>query len=194
MPGCDAFAAPGALSFQLAQRPFSISIPFSLELQRTAILRVFFTRMTMNRLSQRAVSAVVLFGVVFATASSPFHSQAQSRNKPASRQPDVASGKITFAKYCGSCHGEDGKGNGPTAKVLTPPPTDLTTLSKTHEGKYPASYISALLKFGRNLAAHGSPDMPVWGSQFKAIDPTGDPTGQRHIDDVVAYLQSIQVK
>ena len=35
--------------------------------------------------------------------------------------------------------------------------------------------------------------MPVWGSRFKLIDPKADPTGQRHIDDVVAYIESLQV-
>ena len=115
------------------------------------------------------------------------------RNPPA-RQANTASGKETFLKYCASCHGEDGKGNGPAAIALKPPPSDLTTLSKRHEGKYPAGYVSALVKFGRNLAAHGSLDMPVWGSRFKELDPVRDPTGQQHVDDVVAYIRSLQAK
>lgn len=90
--------------------------------------------------------------------------------------------------------GEDGKGNGPAAIALKPPPSDLTTLSKRHEGKFPAVYVFALVKFGRSLAAHGSLDMPVWGSRFKELDPVRDPTGQQHVDDVVAYIRSLQAK
>jgi hypothetical protein len=73
-------------------------------------------------------------------------------------------------------------------------PPDLTTLSRRHEGKYPAGYVSALLKFGRSLASHGSEDMPVWGPRFKTLDAVRDPTGQHHVDDVVAYIGSLQAK
>lgn len=122
------------------------------------------------------------------------HAQGKSKQKPATRQPSTASGRETFLKYCASCHGEDGKGNGPAAMALKPPPSDLTTLSKCHEGKYPAAHVSALVKYGRSLAAHGSLDMPVWGSRFKELDPVRDATGQQHIDDVVAYIGSLQAK
>ena len=118
--------------------------------------------------------------------------QEQLAQNPAARQPNIASGKETFSKYCASCHGETGKGNGPAAIALKPPPSDLTTLSKRYEGKYPVGYVSALLKFGRSLAAHGSLDMPVWGARFKTLDPVGDPTGQQHVDDLVAYIRSLQ--
>jgi mono/diheme cytochrome c family protein len=137
---------------------------------------------------------VILLGMALVVASGTLRAQAKSEQKPAARKPSAASGKETFTKYCASCHGEDGKGNGPAASALKPPPTDLTALSKDNEGNYPAGYISALLKFGRNLAAHGSSEMPVWGSRFRAIDPIRDPTGQQHVDDVVAYIESLQAK
>jgi mono/diheme cytochrome c family protein len=137
---------------------------------------------------------VILLGMVFVMASGTFHAQAHSAQKPVVRRPNTISGKETFVKFCAVCHGEDGKGNGPAAAALKPPPTDLTTLSKTSQGKYPAGFVSAVLKFGRNLAAHGSEDMPVWGSRFRMLDPMRDPTGQRHVDDVVAYIESIQTK
>jgi len=120
--------------------------------------------------------------------------EGESAQTPPARQANTASGKETFLKYCASCHGEDGKGNGPAAIALKPPPSDLTTLSKRHEGKFPAGYVSALVKFGRSLAAHGSLDMPVWGPRFKELDLVRDPTGQQHVDDVVAYIRSLQAK
>jgi mono/diheme cytochrome c family protein len=135
----------------------------------------------------------LLLGAVLIVALGAVHAQKRGQ-KAAVRQPSTASGKETFVKYCASCHGEDGKGNGPAAIALKPPPADLTTLSDRHEGKYPEGYVSALVKFGRSLAAHGSLDMPVWGSRFKEIDPVHDPTGQQHVDDVVAYIRSLQAK
>lgn len=135
----------------------------------------------------------LLLGAVLVAAIGTVHAQKRGQ-KAAVRQPGTASGKETFVKYCASCHGEDGKGNGPAAIALKPPPADLTILSDRHEGKYPEGYVSALVKFGRNLAAHGTLDMPVWGSRFKEIDPVHDPTGQQHVDDVVAYIRSLQAK
>jgi hypothetical protein len=70
----------------------------------------------------------------------------------------------------------------------------LTTLAKRHGGKYPAGYVSAVLKFGRSLESHGSEEMPVWGSRFRKLDPVHDPTGQQHVDDLVAFIQSLQTK
>jgi mono/diheme cytochrome c family protein len=118
----------------------------------------------------------------------------QGQQKEPVRRENATSGKKIFVNYCASCHGVEGKGNGPAAVALKPAPTDLTTLAKANEGKYPAGFVSAVLKFGRNPAAHGSSDMPVWGSRFKMIDPNQDPTGQQHADDVVAYIGSLQEK
>lgn len=137
---------------------------------------------------------IIFLGAVIVTAPGLVRRQNKSAQKPAVRRPNTASGKETFVKYCASCHGEDGKGTGPAASSLQPAPPDLTTLSKSHEGNYPAGFVSALLKFGRNVAAHGSLDMPVWGSRFKTLDAVRDPTGQQHVDDVVAYIGSLQTK
>jgi mono/diheme cytochrome c family protein len=137
---------------------------------------------------------VILLGIAFVTVLGIGRMRAESKQKPAVRLPNTASGKETFLKYCASCHGRDGKGNGPAAFAMRTPPPDLTTLSRRHEGKYPVGYVSAALYFGRRLAAHGSEDMPVWGPRFKTLDPVRDPTGQQHVDDVVAYIQSLQAK
>lgn len=137
------------------------------------------------------VRPIILLGIALVAALSP--GAARQKNKPEStqRKPDLASGNATFTRYCASCHGKTGNGNGPAAFAMKAPPPDLTTLAKRHEGNFPAGYVSALLKFGRNLAAHGSEDMPVWGTRFRSLDPEKDPTGQKHIDDIVAYIQSL---
>jgi mono/diheme cytochrome c family protein len=80
----------------------------------------------------------------------------KSKAKPATTSANTAAGRETFLKYCASCHGTTGKGDGPAAFAMKRPPRDLTAVAKRHEGKFPEGYIGALLKFGRNLAAHGS--------------------------------------
>ena len=137
---------------------------------------------------------VILFCAAFAMALGSCCAQGKSEQKHAASQPNKVLGKETFLKYCASCHGADAKGNGPAAVALRPPPPDLTTLTKRYDGKFPMGYVGALVKFGRSLAAHGSEDMPVWGSRFKTLDPVHDPTGQQHVNDLVAYIESLQVK
>ena len=141
-----------------------------------------------------SVLRLLLVGITLVTVLGIARPQEKREQKPVTRQASVATGKETFLKYCASCHGETGTGNGPAAGSLQPPPSNLTTLSKRHEGKYPAGYVGAVLKFGRSLASHGSDDMPVWGSHFKELDPIRDPTGQQHVDDVVGYIASLQAK
>jgi mono/diheme cytochrome c family protein len=139
-----------------------------------------------------AIPLILMLGLVFGVLRIAAE-QEKSKEKPAANRTDVAAGRETFLKYCASCHGTEGKGDGPAAFAMKTPPTDLTTLSKRHEGRFPGGYVSALLKFGRNLAAHGSEEMPVWGTRFRSLDPANDPTGQHHIDDLLAYIRSIQI-
>jgi putative copper export protein/mono/diheme cytochrome c family protein len=41
--------------------------------------------------------------------------------------PSIAVGAELYAQHCAACHGERGRGDGPLAKDLQPPPLDLTT-------------------------------------------------------------------
>lgn len=149
------------------------------------------------RRSSRVLIAVVrslFLGLALVTGLTIARPQGASEQKPVARRNAAAEGKEIFVKHCASCHGTDGTGKGPAAVALKTPPPDLTALARRHEGKYPAGYVGALLKFGRSRTSHGSEDMPVWGLPFKELDPARDPTGQQHIDDVVAYIASIQTK
>jgi len=137
---------------------------------------------------------IILFGASLLTALGFSGPQSKNERNPAPKPPSAATGQETFLKYCASCHGKTARGDGPAAFVLKTPPPDLTTLSKRYEDKFPAGYVSAVLTFGKSFASHGAVDMPIWGSRFKTLDPVRDPTGQQHIDDVVAYIRSRQVK
>jgi mono/diheme cytochrome c family protein len=137
---------------------------------------------------------LILLGASWLTVLGVTGPQNKNERKSAPRPPSAASGQETFLKYCASCHGKTAKGDGPAVFVFRTPPPDLTTLSKRHENKFPAGYVGVVLTFGKRFDSHGSEDMPVWGSTFKTLDPVHDPTGQQHIDDVVAYIRSLQVK
>ena len=44
--------------------------------------------------------------------------------------PDLASAPADYATHCAVCHGATGRGDGPAAKGLTPPPADLTDAAR----------------------------------------------------------------
>lgn len=103
-------------------------------------------------------------------------------------------GKLMFETYCASCHGINGRGYGPAAGALKTTPTNLTTLAKNNKGEYPSLHVMQTIRGDATYPAHGSKDMPVWGTAFRALQFDKDPNidVQRRIislDDYIALLQ-----
>jgi mono/diheme cytochrome c family protein len=101
-----------------------------------------------------------------------------------------ASGKEMYLHYCASCHGKEGKGDGPAAPAMKPAPTDLTQLAMKNL-KFPDLRVTRVIDGSDDLAAHGSRDMPVWGQVFREMDES---TAKMRTANLTAYLQSIQKK
>ncbi|HWA94704.1 MAG TPA: c-type cytochrome [Terracidiphilus sp.] len=106
----------------------------------------------------------------------------------------ATNGKQMYANYCASCHGMDGKGQGPVASVLTTAPTNLTFLSKKNDGKFPDTHIAAILEFGIETPAHGNAEMPVWGPILGKMNRANSQERQLRISNLCRYLESIQAK
>jgi mono/diheme cytochrome c family protein len=110
-----------------------------------------------------------------------------------------ANGQL-YVKYCGSCHGPDGKGNGILAGVLQTKPADLTQIAKKHGGEFPTGDIEMFIDGRTNVRAHGDPDMPVWGevlSDQAMTSPGGGSAraeARRKIVFITEYIKSIQEK
>ena len=101
-------------------------------------------------------------------------------------------GGDSFGFYCAPCHGPTGKGDGPVAAALKTAPSDLTVLARRNGGIFPtADVTSFILGTGRPLPAHGPGDMPVWGPIFRALEAS-DPRAKVRVDNIVAYIASIQ--
>jgi len=105
-----------------------------------------------------------------------------------------ASGKEMFTNYCASCHGTDGKGNGPAAPALKTTPANLTILSQQNGGKYPALKVSSILRGDADLPAHGSKEMPVWGPLFRSVSGGHESQIQQRITNFTKYIESLQAK
>ena len=105
-----------------------------------------------------------------------------------------ASGAETYAAYCASCHGADGKGDGPAAPALKVRPPDLTVLAKRKGGKFPEGDMYQVIKWGGGIIPHGSKEMPVWGTAFKTAGNTDEAEVDSRIKALTQYLESIQTK
>jgi len=106
------------------------------------------------------------------------------------------SGRQMYESYCASCHGMDGKGNGPVAPALKRQPADLSILSRNNGGRFPAERVNAVLQFGDATASHGSPEMPVWGPVLTRMDISAPQPEMRalRVSNLNRYLQSLQVR
>ena len=105
-----------------------------------------------------------------------------------------SSGKDMYVAYCASCHGKDGKGDGPAAAALKSVPTDLTQLAVKNGGKFPENHVSQTIKGDSGMPSHGSKDMPVWGPIFGAMGSKSDAVVQLRVRNLTKYIASLQQK
>jgi len=142
---------------------------------------------------------VIVFSVTVAaqtssnsqSAASP---QATQVKKVAPAYTDPSSGKEMYVAYCASCHGVDGKGNGPAAPALKTPATDLTQLAAKNGGSFPDAQVMQVIKGDSMTAAHGNKDMPVWGPVFLQMSGHDTAQVQQRIRNLAKYLASLQAK
>ena len=90
-------------------------------------------------------------------------------------------GKQLYAQYCASCHGAEGKGDGPVSNDLKVKVADLTLLRSKNNNAYPLDRVMASIDGSRIVRAHGTRTMPVWGEVFR----------QEHAKDKYTELTSL---
>lgn len=80
----------------------------------------------------RTAAALTLAALV-TVASAAAGAAQQNPVKPT--KESIAAGKALFQQTCASCHGNEGKGDGPAAVALNPRPANLTTGKLKHGGR-----------------------------------------------------------
>jgi mono/diheme cytochrome c family protein len=103
---------------------------------------------------------------------------------------DPVPGRALYVRLCASCHGADGRGDGPVAPALGEPPDDLTTIARLNDGMFPALRIATAIDGTTMPRAHGVSDMPVWGEILTARG--SESTARDAILELTDYLRSIQ--
>ena len=97
-----------------------------------------------------------------------------------SRAEDLValSGKQLYRQFCASCHGENGRGDGPVAASLRVEVPDLTLIARRHGGTYPRAIVERVIDGRHLLSAHGTRTMPIWGEDFGRQN-IGDPNAEK---------------
>jgi mono/diheme cytochrome c family protein len=114
---------------------------------------------------------------------------------PATASAEPA-GRVLFTTHCASCHGVDGRGNGPVAGSLVMRPSDLTKLTKRFGMPLARNKLAEYIDGRIDVKAHGPREMPVWGERFDQELGQGmlstEDSKRRTIDVIIEFLISIQ--
>lgn len=131
----------------------------------------------------------------FAAASAFAETPSPEREETRFRSLLLSLGEREFALHCAVCHGADARGKGPAAEALKTAPTDLTRIAERRGGTFPDAEIAQEIDGRREVLAHGSRQMPVWGNFLGtavAEDASGGEVAHGRVDLLVEYLKSIQ--
>ncbi len=105
------------------------------------------------------------------------------------------SGEEMYMAYCASCHGKNGKGNGPAAPALKQAPSDLTCLASTaSDKKFPELHVQQSIRGDATYPAHGSKEMPVWGPIFSGLSSSDGAATRQRVFVLTRYIESLQGK
>lgn len=145
-----------------------------------------------------ALLAVVGAGLVLSPAPAIAQEEVSAGEHPGFL---AAKGRITFRRYCASCHGAEADGKGNVAQFLTVAPPDLRQFLRRYEGEFPSELITESIDGRKVVRTHGSRDMPIWGEVFQSplVDATaGEETGEeranRKVRELVFYLETVQIE
>ncbi|MEM8580282.1 MAG: cytochrome c [Pseudomonadota bacterium] len=105
-------------------------------------------------------------------------------------------GAEAFARYCATCHGIDGLGDGPMSEIMSIAVPDLTQLSALNNGVFPMLEVIHIIDGRTGLRGHGAP-MPLYGALFDDAagntGPYGAPVETRGMILSIAYhIEALQ--
>jgi mono/diheme cytochrome c family protein len=141
-----------------------------------------------------SVSLILGLPAGFGIAAAQTQTAPTTVKKVPVRPTTSVAGKDLYREYCAVCHGTSGKGDGPAAGALKVLPPDLTQIAQKNGGKFPEIRVQHIINGeGDEPVAHGSKDMPVWGSLFGHMGPNPD-IGKMRVYNLVKYIEEMQAK
>lgn len=104
-------------------------------------------------------------------------------------------GAQLFKRFCASCHGVTGQGDGPVANAIPALVPDVTRLSERKGGTFPEQDVRRVIDGRAVVVYHGTRYMPVWGYEFwveEGADVEAQDRANKIINKLVAYIRAIQ--
>jgi mono/diheme cytochrome c family protein len=105
------------------------------------------------------------------------------------------SGKDLYQRFCASCHGSEGRGDGPVAASLKVEVPDLTLIARRAGNFYERDRVVRIIDGRYIIGVHGSRTMPVWGEDLSHLE-IGNPDAERAtrvvIDRLADYVWQLQ--
>ncbi|HUO78948.1 MAG TPA: cytochrome c [Steroidobacteraceae bacterium] len=104
-------------------------------------------------------------------------------------------GAELYHRFCESCHGRAGAGDGPVSRSLAVALPDLRRIAERHGGRFPDNWVYRVIDGREALLSHGPRDMPVWGVELwreQGADVTAGGKTRDAIAALVDYLRGLQ--
>ena len=105
------------------------------------------------------------------------------------------SGEQLYRRFCASCHGVQGRGDGPVAASFRVEVPDLTQTASRMHGADVRERIVRIIDGRYIIGAHGSRIMPVWGEDMARLEignPEAERASQIMIGRLADYVTSLQ--
>jgi len=137
-----------------------------------------------TRILLRAILALGVALLLLALFCSTTVRAAKERRTPLIH---TVNGAEIFQDFCASCHGREGRGDGPVAPALRFKVPDLTQISKRAGGRFPTARIRSVIEGTETGSEHRSREMPIWGPVFHQIVADQD-LGAVRTANVTSYI------
>lgn len=110
---------------------------------------------------------------------------------------DEYSGVETYQRFCASCHGPSGVGDGPVAPAIPIRVPNLTRLEYRDGQDFDEELLRKIIDGRQPVIFHGTRYMPVWGYEFW-VEEGADAEAQERVDiivrNLVDYIRTLQVE
>jgi len=109
------------------------------------------------------LQAAVLLAGLFAAASTSPDEKAKTQQHDPGRLIQSLNGPEIYRAHCATCHGVEGKGDGPVAPALTTKMPDLSTISQRSGGVFPVGRVRKIILGDEIIAGHVPAKCPFGG-------------------------------
>jgi Cytochrome C oxidase, cbb3-type, subunit III len=152
--------------------------------------------MKVMRVARLIPGLLTLFCVSFFVAAARPAQESPGKSNPDQKVVRLIpslEGNDLFHSYCATCHGANGKGQGPVSPALNARAPDLTEIAKRNGGIFPQKRIEDIIAGDELVVAHGSREMPIWGPIFHQVELDRD-LGNVRLRNLTQYIETIQKK